>query len=226
MMVWKKKLTKITSLAVCGILGSLLFTNEASAHGYIDNSRAALCKQKVNTSCGPVQYEPQSVEALGNFPLLGPADGQLAGGGIFHDLDVQTSTRWHKVNMTNGKNTFSWTFTANHRTKEWKYYITKKGWNPNKALTRGDLELITTVSGENKQPAFNVSHVVDIPTDRTGYHVILGVWEIADTPNAFYQVVDVNLRNTGALTGDTKVPSSFTNVLSTQHISNSFNFIK
>ncbi len=33
----------------------------------------------------------------------------------------------------------------------------------------------------------------DVP-QRTGYQVVLGVWSIADTVNAFYQVVDVNMQ--------------------------------
>ncbi len=31
--------------------------------------------------------------------------------------------------------------------------------------------------------------------DRSGYHVILAVWDVADTANAFYNVIDVNLIN-------------------------------
>jgi chitin-binding protein len=213
-MTWKKKLMKVAPLAVCGIIGSLLFANDASAHGYIDNGRSSLCKQGLNKGCGPIQYEPQSVEGLGNFPQAGPADGQIAGGGHYPDLDVQTATRWHKVNMTGGKNTFAWTLTAAHSTAEWKYYITKKGWDPNKPLTRADLELITTFDGGNKQPSKTTTHVIDVPTDRTGYHIILGVWEIADTPNAFYQVVDVNLQNEGPVQPDTVAPSVPTNVAS------------
>ena len=34
-----------------------------------------------------------------------------------------------------------------------------------------------------------------MPTDRSGYHVILAVWDVADTANAFYNVIDVNLIN-------------------------------
>lgn len=30
---------------------------------------------------------------------------------------------------------------------------------------------------------------------RNGYHVILAVWDVADTSNAFYNVIDVNLVN-------------------------------
>jgi chitin-binding protein len=222
-MTWKKKLMKVAPLAVCGMIGSMLFASDVSAHGYIDNGRSSLCKQGLNKSCGPVQYEPQSVEGVGNFPQSGPADGQIAGGGVFPDLDVQTATRWHKVNMTGGKNTFTWTFTARHSTADWKYYITKKGWDPNKPLTRADLELITTVDGGAKQPPAKLSHVIDVPTDRTGYHIILGVWDIADTPNAFYQVVDVNLQNGGPVQPDTVAPSVPANMKSSTQTPTSVN---
>ncbi|GGE58145.1 lytic polysaccharide monooxygenase [Priestia taiwanensis] len=212
-MNWKKKVMKVVPLAVCGIVGSLLFTSGASAHGYIDNGRSSLCKQGLNTGCGPIQYEPQSVEGPGNFPQLGPSDGQIAGAGRYPNLDVQTATRWHKVNLTGGTNTFSWTFTAPHRTKEWKYYITKKGWNPNQPLTRSNLEFISRVDGGDKQPPFKVAHAINLPTDRTGYHIVLGVWEIADTGMAFYQAVDVNLGN-NPLVGNTQPSSSLANLLS------------
>ncbi|WP_338139484.1 lytic polysaccharide monooxygenase [Paenibacillus thiaminolyticus] len=79
-----------------------------------------------NTNCGLVEYEPQSIEARGNFPIGGPADGHIAGGGVFPELDAQSSTRWNKVDMNGGNNTFTWHLTAPHATKEWKYYITKK----------------------------------------------------------------------------------------------------
>ncbi|MDE9448810.1 lytic polysaccharide monooxygenase, partial [Xenorhabdus bovienii] len=29
---------------------------------------------------------------------------------------------------------------------------------------------------------------------RSGYHVILGTWTIADTNNAFYQVIDADIK--------------------------------
>jgi chitin-binding protein len=38
--------------------------------------------------------------------------------------------------------------------------------------------------------------------ERTGYQVIYGVWEIADTPNSFYQAIDVDFGNGGNVTPD------------------------
>lgn len=207
---WTKHLL-ITAplLIVFGIIG-LMFGEKTYAHGYIESpaSRAYMCTLGQNVNCGPVQYEPQSIEALGGFPKTGPLDGQIASGGIsnFKPLDVQTPDRWNKVTIKGGKNTFQWYLTAPHSTAEWKYYITKKDWDPNKPITRADLELIGQIDEGGKKPSSTVTHEINVPTDRNGYHVILGVWEIADTANAFYQVVDVNLVNEGTTPPETIAP--------------------
>ncbi|GKU77903.1 lytic polysaccharide monooxygenase [Paenibacillus sp. L3-i20] len=185
------------------LLLSILLSESASAHGYMESpaSRAYMCKDKLNTGCGAIIYEPQSLEAEGNFPESGPADGQIAGAGGFKELNEQTKDRWKKVTLNGGKNTFTWKLTANHVSESWKYYITKKDWDPNKPLTRDALEAkpFCTIDYKGAKPPMNVSHDCDVPTDRSGYHLILGVWEIADTINAFYNVVDVNLVNDGSV---------------------------
>ncbi|MGR5971126.1 lytic polysaccharide monooxygenase [Bacillus paranthracis] len=201
-----KGLQKVKKVILSGgiLLTGLLtfgFSEKASAHGYVESpaSRSYLCKQGVNVNCGAIQYEPQSVEGIGGFPQLGPSDGQIAGAGHFPALDVQTVDRWKKVTLNGGTNTFKWKLTAPHSTKEWKYYITKKDWNPNKPLTRSDLDLVPfyVKNDGGARPGTSVTHEANVPTDRNGYHLILAVWEIADTGNAFYQVIDVNLVNNG-----------------------------
>jgi hypothetical protein len=44
---------------------------------------------------------------------------------------------------------------------------------------------------EMPDPNLDKPHTIKLP-ERSGYHVILGVWEVADTGRAFYQVIDVN----------------------------------
>lgn len=122
------------------LICSLLFADRASAHGRLIGSRADLCMSGQNTDCGPVQYEPWSVEGRGDFPEIGVPDGQIAGGGKYPPLDAQTMTRWTKVNLSGGPHTFQWNLVANHSTNYWDYYITKPGWDPNKPLARADLE--------------------------------------------------------------------------------------
>jgi predicted carbohydrate-binding protein with CBM5 and CBM33 domain len=207
-----KPLAAIFGALMLGLLFTLAFPESASAHGYVESpaSRSYLCGQGQNKNCGPVQYEPQSVEGIGNFPQSGPADGHIAGGGVFPDLDAQAADRWKKVTLNGGPNSFTWKLTAPHSTKEWKYYITKKDWNPNKPLARADLEPtpFCYVYDGGKRPGNSVIHQCNVPTDRSGYHLILAVWEIADTGNAFYQVLDVNLVNNGSGTEAPSVPSN------------------
>ncbi|EJR63609.1 lytic polysaccharide monooxygenase [Bacillus toyonensis] len=206
----KKSLGAVALTA--GIIGTTLIPQNAYAHGFVEKpgSRSALCSPTygaLNVNCGSVMYEPQSLEVPKGFPQAGPVDGQIAsaGGKFGGILDQQTADRWFKNTITGGENTFTWKFTAPHLTSKWHYYITKIGWNPNKALTRADFEPIGTVQHDGSAASNNVAHKINVPTDRSGYHVILAVWDVADTANAFYNVIDVNLINN--VKPDTEAPS-------------------
>ncbi|TXR68239.1 lytic polysaccharide monooxygenase, partial [Bacillus sp. AR18-7] len=205
----KKTLRKAVPIVMCGMMGTMfLGENSAFAHGYIENSRSYLGKtlemnqiswQDASGKYGSAVNEPQSIEASKGFPAGGPADGKIASGGIsgFSPLDIQNATHWKKIDIKNGKNMFVWKYTAEHKTAKWSYYITKKEWDPNKPITRSVLEPIGTIDGEGKLPKDHpngYAHEIQVPADREGYHVILGVWDIADTANAFYQVMDVNIQ--------------------------------
>ncbi|MCZ8523899.1 lytic polysaccharide monooxygenase [Paenibacillus mucilaginosus] len=182
----------MTVAAVAVLLG---FGDRASAHGYIDNpsSRAALCASGTNKNCGLIIYEPYSLEAAKGFPAAGPADGKIASAnGLFAPLDEQSASRWTKVNVKPGPTTFHWTLKVPHATASWKYYMTKQDWNPNAALTRASFDLTPFCNVPYRgQPGNSYSDTCNIPA-RTGYQVILAVWEISDTGNAFYNVIDVN----------------------------------
>ncbi|MCT2194119.1 MULTISPECIES: lytic polysaccharide monooxygenase [Paenibacillus] len=217
-----KALTSLLVMVIAGI-GMILLSEQASAHGWVDGpaSRAILCKNGQNTDCGAIVYEPQSLEAPKGFPNAGPADGKIASAnGAFPKLDEQSANRWTKVNISAGTNTFTWKFTAPHATANWKYYITKPGWDPNAPLTRNSFDLtpFCTVNYGGVQPPFTYSHTCNVP-ERTGYHVILAVWEIADTANAFYNVIDVDFG--GGNSGDTTAPTAPTGLAATAVTSNS-----
>lgn len=206
-------LKAITSLGIMILLSFLmiLFAEQASAHGYVDSpgSRAILCKNGQNKDCGAIVYEPQSLEAPKGFPHAGPADGKIASaGGIFPKLDEQSATRWTKVNIHAGTNTFNWKLTAAHATASWKYYITKDNWDPNAPLSRNSFDLtpFCSVDYGGARPPFEYSNTCNVP-QRSGYHVILAVWEVADTANAFYNVIDVNFGGSNP-PSDTIAPSA------------------
>ncbi|WP_281545558.1 N-acetylglucosamine-binding protein GbpA [Grimontia sp. SpTr1] len=187
-------------------VAAALFSASVMSHGYISAKdggiaagRAALCKYSTptgeqNSACGQVQWEPQSVEGPEGFPEFGPEDGKIASAGLiqFSPLDEQTASRWVKQPIKAGMNDFEWTFTANHVTRNWEYYITKADWNPNLPLARStfDLNPFCVVEGNMQKPPKTMLHSCDVP-EREGYHVILAVWDVGDTAAAFYNVIDV-----------------------------------
>jgi predicted carbohydrate-binding protein with CBM5 and CBM33 domain len=202
---------------------SLSFTSAAFSHGFIESppSRAFNCKLGVNTTCGSVQYEPQSVEQLSGFPSsLRPEDGKLASASIgnYSQLDRQSINAWGKTAIKPGMNKFVWYHTAPHRTTNWRYYITKQNWDPNKPLSRAQFDLtpFCMVEGGGIAPAMRATHNCQVP-ERTGYQVIYGVWQIADTANSFYQVIDVNFGGDTA-SKETIASSEWSKVLNGQII--------
>lgn len=181
---------------------TLLASGGALAHGYISQpeSRNYLCKTGGNIQCGAIQWEPQSLEAPSGFPAGGPADGQIASAGHpqFGELNAQTSDRWTKRNVQAGPFAISWTFTANHATRNWRYYLTRQDWNPNQPLTRDAFDLVPfcVIDGGMVQPPKQVTHNCTLP-ERTGYQLILGVWEVGDTTNSFYNLIDARFKDDG-----------------------------
>lgn len=180
----------------------LALSGQAFSHGYISapESRNLLCRSGGNSACGAIQWEPQSLEAPSGWPERGPLDGQIASAGLaqFSPLDEQTASRWSKRSVSGGPISFSWTFTANHVSKGWRYYITKPGWNPNLRLSRASFEAqpFCQADGGMRQPPKLLTHQCQLPA-RTGYQLVLGVWEVGDTPNSFYNLVDLMFADGG-----------------------------
>jgi Lytic polysaccharide mono-oxygenase, cellulose-degrading/Chitin recognition protein len=170
-------------------------TGVVNAHGFVTISRNQMCKDNSNTNCGLIVFEPQSLEAVKGYPGSGPPDGQLASAGLarFVELDQQSADRWRKTNVSRGSFSFTWQFTANHATSGYQYYMTRNGWNANAPLTRAQFDsspFCSVDGGGSRPPMGGVTHTCTLP-DRTGYHVILAVWTISDTVNAFYNAIDV-----------------------------------
>lgn len=198
-----RRKTKISSavvgLATAGTL--VLSSGGASGHGYTDLplSRQKACQNGTVSNCGDIQWEPQSVEGPKGFPASGASDGQLCSGNNtrFAQLDsakTPSGGAWPTTKVTGGQSyTFRWQFTAMHATTDFKYYVTKTGWNQNHNLARSDLNTtpFLTVPYNGQRPPSTLSHSGTLPTGLSGHHVILAVWTIADTSNAFYACSDV-----------------------------------
>ncbi|MBK1784444.1 lytic polysaccharide monooxygenase auxiliary activity family 9 protein [Prauserella cavernicola] len=188
----------IATLSLIPLGAAVALAPTASGHGYTQNppSRQLECQQGSVGDCGPIQWEPQSVEGPKGFPAEGPADGQICAGGNepYAPLD-DPSKSWPKTPMSSGQDfEFKWTLTAAHSTSSFRYFVTKDGWNPSEPITRDQLEpapfLNVDLGGE--QPPFEVSHTGTLPEGKSGHHVVLSVWDVADTANAFYACSDVD----------------------------------
>ncbi len=182
-------------LAVVSVLGT---SGTAQAHGYgtAPTSRQLHCAQGAVSDCGAIQWEPHSVEGPKGFPEAGPPDGQICSGGNqrFAELDDPRGGSWPATDVTAGQDyTFSWTFTARHSTSEFEYYITRDGYDPARPITRDSLEPepFMTVPLGGRQPGETENHQGSMPAGKSGRHVIVAVWNVADTANAFYSCSDV-----------------------------------
>lgn len=200
---------------------TLLSANSALAHGYLVNSRAHLCHLTTNINCGAIQWEPQSVEGLDRYPETGPQDGQIAAAAnpTWSALNEQNLGRWSKIKLNAGAYTFQWQFTAPHVTRDIRYWITKADWNPNAPISRAQFEAqpFCQFSYHSKPPVPSTSvranHLCTLPA-RTGYHLILSVWDVADTVNSFYSIMDGNfdsgpptaLNQVGTIIGSSDLP--------------------
>ena len=166
--------------AVCGGVGiaALQFmalpSGQAHAHGWVVTppSRQELCARGRVANCGPVQFEPQSVEA--------PKGARsCSGGGAFTVLDDE-GRNWPATSVGSSV-TITWRKTAAHRTSNWLYYV--------------DGRLHATFDGQMRQPNPSTSHTLSgLPGGR---HKILAVWNIGDTVNAFYNCIDVQVGGGG-----------------------------
>ena len=170
----------------------LLCASQVYGHGHVVTppSRVELCKTGGNANCGQIIWEPYSVEGPDGWP----ADGTIAAGGghsRFPELNVQTATRWERVAMSSGPTKFAWKFLVNHVTKDYKYYITRVGWDVAAPLTRATFETapFCVVDGGMTEPPALDEHTCNVPT-REGYHIILSVWDVGDTSNSFFNVID------------------------------------
>ncbi|GAB3526146.1 lytic polysaccharide monooxygenase [Phytohabitans suffuscus] len=163
----------IAGTAAAGLVAT---GSAASAHGYVSAppSRQALCASRAVPDCGQIQFEPQSVE--------GPKGLRSCDGGLSQFAVLNDDSRAWPARTVGSSVTFTWVFTARHRTANWEYFV---------GNTR-----VAVVDGGNQQPDAVVSHQVDL-SRFPGRRTVLAIWNIGDTPMAFYSCVDLNVGGGG-----------------------------
>ncbi|MFE9815825.1 lytic polysaccharide monooxygenase [Streptomyces sp. NBC_00236] len=176
----KRKLALVIGAAVAPLIAVALPATTASAHGYISSppSRQAQCAAGT-VPCGQIKYEPQSVE--------GPKGLRSCSGGNSQFAELDDDSKGWKVTPVAGSANFSWTLTARHATSTWQYYV-------------GGTKVAEFNDG-GAQPGATVTHNVNFGSI-SGKQKVLAVWNVADTSNAFYACIDVNIGGGGTDPGD------------------------
>ncbi|MEU6105318.1 lytic polysaccharide monooxygenase auxiliary activity family 9 protein [Streptomyces flaveolus] len=167
----KRMLAVAIGAGIAPLLAVTLPAGNASAHGYISSppSRQAQCAAGT-VSCGSIKYEPQSVE--------GPKGLMSCSGGNSAFAELDNDSKGWKVTPVSRTTSFNWRLTAQHATSTWQYYA-------------GGRKIAEFDDG-GARPGATVTHQVNFGS-LTGKQKVLAVWNIADTANAFYACVDVNV---------------------------------
>jgi predicted carbohydrate-binding protein with CBM5 and CBM33 domain len=169
----KRKLVMFTTAAVIAPLGLVILpVAPASAHGYILSppSRQAQCAQGT-VSCDQIKWEPQSVE--------GPQGLRNCHGNVARFAELSENSKPWRATSVGRTVSFTWTFTARHATRNFEYYV---------GNTR-----VATFPLNNQQPPATLKHTVNLGNNVSGRVRLLAVWNIGDTPNAFYSCVDLQV---------------------------------
>ncbi|MFU8850778.1 lytic polysaccharide monooxygenase [Micromonospora sp. SL1-18] len=169
------------------VAATLAVATPAQAHGYVSSppSRQALCAQNRVPDCGQIKYEPQSVE--------GPKGLRSCHAGIAQFAVLNDDSRNWPATSVGSSVTFTWVNTARHATSNWEYWI---------GNTR-----VAAFDGGGRQPDATVSHTVNLGSF-SGRQKLLAVWNIADTANAFYSCVDLQIGGGGGGPTPTPTPTS------------------
>lgn len=167
----KRRLAAMIGAGMAPLLAVSLPATTAGAHGYVSAplSRQAQCAQGI-VDCGPIKYEPQSVE--------GPKGLRSCSGGNAKFADLDDDSKPWRVTPVGSSTTFTWNLTARHATSTWQYFV-------------GSTK-VAEFDDRGAQPPATVNHQVNFG-NITGRQKVLAVWNVADTANAFYACIDVNI---------------------------------
>lgn len=146
-------------------------------------SRQAQCAAGT-VSCDEIKFEPQSVE--------GPKGLTSCSGGVGRFAELDDNGKPWRATSVSGTVDFTWTFTARHATKNYEYFLNGRK--------------IADIDGAGRQPAPTVKHSVNLG-GVSGRQTLLAVWNIADTPMAFYSCVDLQIGG-GATAPPTTQPTT------------------
>jgi len=125
-------------------------------------------------------------------------DGQLCSGGNPNFTGFDRVGNWPLTHLTSGA---SWTFNFNAWAAHpgWFYtYVTKDGWDPNQPLRWDELESQPFATADHPPLTGQVGTVdakyswtANLPSGKSGRHIIYSVWKRSDSNETFYGCSDV-----------------------------------
>ncbi|WP_414498331.1 lytic polysaccharide monooxygenase [Stenotrophomonas maltophilia] len=204
-------------LALSAVVG-LALSGNAFAHGTLSKplSRVKQCHEgnpenPTNPACAAAKaiggaqpfYDWAGVNqanANGNHQAVVP-DGELCSGGNskYRGLDLNRSD-WPTSPIradSRGRYTFEFKAPAPHATREWKFYVTRNGWQPGSPLRWADLQEFCTLGNV---PVSGDVYKLDCPLPkRSGQHIIYNTWQRSDSGEAFYTCADVRFEGGGGV---------------------------
>jgi chitin-binding protein len=211
---WVLALTVVAAL----VAALLTLPEKATAHGVtmVPGSRTFLCYQDGLRSTGQIiPYNPACAAAVaqgGTNPLYNwfsvlrsdangrtsgfIPDGQICGAGTTTFAAYNAArTDWPTTHLTSGANIqirhSNW---AAHPGR-FDLYVTRNGFNPTQPLRWSDLERFNSVTdpAQSGGPgAFNYYHWnVQLPSGKSGRHIIVAHWIRSDSAENFYSCSDV-----------------------------------
>jgi predicted carbohydrate-binding protein with CBM5 and CBM33 domain len=158
------------------------------------------CKAATNISGTNVLYNWFSVlrsDGAGRMEGFIP-DGQLCSGGNTNFTGFNVAGDWPLTHLTSGA-PWNWRYSnwAAHP-GTFSLYITNDGWNSNAPLTWGALAdtpfLQVTNPAQNGAVGTNDGHYYwsgNLPSGKSGRHIIYSVWSRSDSQETFYGCSDV-----------------------------------
>ncbi|NUP77277.1 MAG: cellulose-binding protein [Nonomuraea sp.] len=181
-----RRLWTFLAMAALSAATVVIIAPPASAHGYISDppSRQANCAAGKVKNCGQIIWEPQSVE--------GPKGLRNCSGGDSRWAPLDDDSKAWPAASVGDTVTFKWLIEARHATSTWEYFV---------GGTR-----IAVFDDHGRQPGATVTHSVNLG-GRTGRIKLLAIWNIADTENAFYNCVDLQVGPGGPTPTPTVTPT-------------------
>ncbi|KAI8067100.1 chitin binding domain-containing protein [Gongronella butleri] len=163
---------------------------------------------------------PSNPDSMASVQAAVP-DGLLCAGGDANKkgIDVPQDSGWNKTVITPSSGSFGlrWELTASHNPSTMHIYISKTSYDPSKALTWDDLDLLLTRTTPNPIPANGTGLVgsvtsfykFDVPLNgRTGDAIIFAYWQRQDAGHeGFFNCADVTIKSGSSTTAKTAAKS-------------------